>query len=344
MKQKHSGFTLIELLIATAIAAILSTFIFGLVRQMSKATAIVDTSVDIYLKGSLVQRIMEKDLSGACLPFTAMRQEEPKKQQPQKPATPPVPGAPKAQGAQVETEKEKKKAPEITKLFYAVGQGKLIELMTFITNNPLQSYGSVVGDNPKPRIARVVYRLQKKSGGNTIRPIYVLTRQESYELDFEKFKEDGGIASYEVIDGIASFSCKFIMLKEEEGKDKKKKTELVVSDDWDHEEKQESDKNEPSQERRVPNAVEVTIEIGDARMKNIRKFDFIIPIIPDFMTSIPYIAPEQPLPQGAAQPGQQKQQPGSSKGNPFAGTGLNVPTKLQPKSWNAPALPSLPGR
>ncbi|MCL5875165.1 MAG: prepilin-type N-terminal cleavage/methylation domain-containing protein [Candidatus Dependentiae bacterium] len=340
MKQNHSGFTLIELLIATAIAAILSTFIFGLVRQMGKATVIVDTSVDIYLKGSLVQRVMEKDLSGVCVPFTAMGQEEPKKQPRQKPAMPPAPGASKAQGAQVETEKEKKKAPEITKLFYAVGQKKLIDIMTFITNNPLQTYGSVVGDNPKPRIARVVYRLKKKEGFAEL-SVYTLMRQESYELDFEKFKE-GKIPEYDVIDNIASFSCKFIMLKEEEDKEGKKKSELIKSDDWDHE-KEKGEKVDPN-ERRVPHAVEVTVEIGDVRMKNIRKFDFIIPILPDFMTSIPYVAPEQLLSQSSAQSGQQKQQPGSGKGNPFVGTGLNVPAKLQPKSWNGPALPSLPGR
>ena len=346
MKKNHSGFTLIEILIATAIAAILSGFVFGLVRQMGKATVIIDSSVDIYLKAALVQRVMEKDVSGACVPFTALQKEEPKKPAAtQGGATQAKPAAPQAQQPKTE-DKEQKKAPEITKLFYAVGKGKSLTVMTFITNNPLQTYGSMTGDNPKPRIARVVYRLKKKSGDNAPRPSYALMRQESYELDFEKFKEDGAIAAYEVIDGIASFSCNFIVLKEEKSKDNKKKAELVVSDTWDQEKEQKDTKKEPSEERRVPHAVEVTIEIGDVRMKNTREFKFMIPITPDFMTSIPYVAPEQPTPQmpGPAQPGKQNQPPAAGKNNPFSGTGLNVPTTLQPKSWNKSALPSLPGR
>lgn len=344
MKRNHSGFTLIEILIATAIAAILSGFIFGLVRQMSKATVIVDSSVDIYLKAALVQRVMEKDISGVCVPFTALQKEEPKKQtQPQKL---PAPGAPKVQPPAQQENKEQKKAPEITKLFYAVGKGKSIDLMTFITNNPLQTYANVSGEAPKPRLARVVYRLKQREGTGE-KVVYVLTRQESYEFDFEKFKE-GKVPEFEVIDNISSFECTFILLEEEEGKDGKKKSELVESDDWDHEKQKEGENADPN-ERRVPHAVAVTIEIGDAQMKDIRSFEFIVPILPDFMTKVPYAEPEQSAAAqglggtGPAAAGQQKPgQPGT--GNPFAGTGLNVPSTLQPKSWNQSALPIMPKR
>ncbi len=343
MKINHSGFTLIEILIATMIAAILSGFVFGLVKQMSRATVAVDSSVDIFMRAALVQRIIEKDVSGVCVPFTALPQEEPKKQQQQKPATPPAPGAPKAQPAAQQENKEQKKAPEITKLFYAVGKGELIDLMTFITNNPLQTYGATIGDNPKPRLARVVYRLKQRNDTKAEHPVYVLMRQESYELDFEKFKEGGGIPEFEVIDNISSFECTFILLETEEDKNGKKKSELVESPDWDHE-KAKGEKQEPD-ERRVPHAVTITVEIGDAPMKTMKTFEFTVPIVPDFMTKVPQVAPEQPA-AAPVLPGQQKPgQPGAAKGgNPFAGTGLNVPGPLQPKSWGQGALPIMPKR
>lgn len=345
MKKNHSGFTLIEILIATFIAAILSGFVFGLVRQMSKATVMVDSSVDIYMRAALVQRVMEKDLSGVCVPFTALPQEEPKKQpgaQGSGGTGQTKPAAPQAQQPKAEGEgKEQKKAPEITKLFYAVGKGESINLMTFITNNPLQTYGATMGDNPKPRLARVVYRIKQRNDTKAEHPVYVLMRQESYELDFEKFKEGGTIPEFEVIDNVASFSCNFILLETEEDKNGKKKSKLAESPDWDHE-KAKGEKQEPD-ERRVPHAVTITVEIGDAPMKTMRTFEFTVPIVPDFMTKVPQVAPEQPAATPSL-PGQQKPGQPAKGGNPFAGTGLNVPGALQPKSWNQGALPITPKR
>ena len=80
---------------------------------------------------------------------------------------------------------EKEKPKPIEKIFYSTNKDGILEMLTFVTNNPLVVYvGKDVGE-VKPKVVRVQYSLKPEADKKNS---YTLFRQESMELDLEKFK------------------------------------------------------------------------------------------------------------------------------------------------------------
>lgn len=333
----RSGFSLIEFLIATAIAAFLASFLFAIVQQTNRTTRSIDAVTDLQLKAMLLQRQLERDLSGVCIPFTALEQLNPEKKQEKKTDT----------RVPQQSEKEQKKAPKIEKIFYATTKEKQSGLLTCITNNPLPTAAWLTGATPAPALARVVYRLKEEKSLRNKMPTYTLWWQESSDLSFEAFNEGGTIREYELVSGIVEFACTFVTLKKENENKNKKDFEVVKNSDWDVEKKEKNTQKEQEQERPVPHSVEIKVTFADAGMKRTETFNFTIPILPDFMMSVPQVKEEQPeaakTPMPNAQVKQQKppQSPGST-GSMFDSAGLQVPASLQPKTWNQATTPSSP--
>ena len=94
---------------------------------------------------------------GAFLPVQAFKEKEEKKEEDKKDTDtdtgkkpPPKKPPPK---------KEKKERKELKKVFYGINRGTMLDVLTFITNNPMSAYWGKQTGKAKPKVARVVYRL-----------------------------------------------------------------------------------------------------------------------------------------------------------------------------------------
>lgn len=285
----HKGFSLIEFLIASAIAAFLSSFLFLIVRQTSRTSLSIDEITDIQFKAILLQRQLERDIGGAFIPFTMLEQEQEKKE-PDKKQSPSVP----QQRQPAVAEKEQKKAPKIEKIFYAKNNEGQLSLLTCITNNPLTTAALLTDASPVPSLVRVVYRLKEVKHEKSQRRVYTLTWQESENLSFDDYSGKGTIREYELVTEILEFSATFIVLKIKEGANKEKEIEIVKSADWDHEKKEaKNEKQEKEKERPVPHAVQIKMVIGSHNIQRTETFNFIIPILPDFIMKVPHTEEKQ---------------------------------------------------
>ncbi len=289
-----SGSILVQVLISTAISAILSTALFTAFYQTNQTLNIVDDYVDIYAQAALINKQFEQDISGAMIPFEPPKEEK-KSPEPVKKDT----GQEKKVTPVTMTKKEKPPKP-IKKIFYGVNKDKNLDILTFITNNPLRIYWGKQTGKPKPSIARVVYRLQKEKG----QPSFKLMRQESSELDFNKFKPDVAkpIKAYELAHGIKELSLEYTaeVTKAGEGKDKKKdeqskkEKEYKVFKKWDLEEQEK--KEQKQKLRKVPHGVKIKVILWDDQRKREREFIFAIPILPNVEPIAIKATQEQPKP------------------------------------------------
>ena len=342
----RSGFSLIEFLIATAIAALLASFLFAIVQQTNKTVRSVDAVTELQLRAILLQHQLEHDLSGACIPFTVVEALVPEKKQPEKaqPTGQKKVEKPSATEKPL-TEKEQKKAPKIEKVFYATTKGKQANLLTCITNNPLPTVAWLTGAAPIPALVRVVYRLKEETNLHSKTPLYSLWWQESANLSFDAYNEGGAIREYELVTGIKEFSCTFIALKVDNNSNDKKESEVIESADWNHEKQDKDKQKDQNQERLVPHAVEVKVVLTDAGMKRTETFNFTIPIFPDFMMTIPQEEEEKKelgKPPLSGAPGQKPLQGAAKTGSTFESAGFQVPATLKPKTWNQPASSQKP--
>lgn len=273
--RNQSGFTLIELLIASLIAALITTLLFTVYWQINKTTARFDNYVDIHYKAMLLQRVLERDLSGATIPLSVFEYEKQQKE--------------KKEG-QKETES---RLPKIDKIFYATTKNNQIDLLTCITNNPLPSYWSEQLGKPKPAIVRVVYRLQPDRADKRF---FSLWRQESTDLSFDAFGTEGKIRSYELISELKELSFSFTSFEDKEGPEKKKKLQQKTSTEWNREEQQTE---EQKKQRRIPQLVTARAVIGDKRSPRVRTYEFTIaiiaePVVPETAKTAEKKEPETP--------------------------------------------------
>lgn len=189
------GFTLLEVLIATAIASVLSVSLFVALRQTMGFQRATDTIVDAYSKAAILQNQMERDFMGFFVPIQAYDLAST--------ATPASGAAPK------------KKIEQIDRIFFAPLSKEQFQLLSFITTNAMQVYwGKTVGE-PKPLVARVVYRLVlNKPENKADEPSYTLQRQESYyHLDFVAFEgppEKRKIRAYDIVSDIKEMKVTYI--------------------------------------------------------------------------------------------------------------------------------------
>lgn len=325
------GFSLIEVLIALSIASIIGIALFSSLDQMTRISNKVDTIIEDDDRMALLHNQLKKDLSGAFVPTQAVEQ--------------PI-------------DKDKKNKKPLEKVFYSSNSEKnTLNTLTFITTNPLTSYGS-----SKPRIARVVYKMvpQKENGQQ---PSYTLLRQQGPDLEYDTYKQDNKKnRSYAVAEQIKNLTIEYTTTKKSVQKnDSKNPPELETVKEWD------SDKNAPKEkaqeetkkkenaatqknqqspqnpekkekEERIwlPLYATITITLWDARKKHEYTTQLIVPIVGSSFTE-PVQEAQKPA---QKKQGEQKKDPTPEKGTPppaKAATptqGVKVVVAQTPKSKN----------
>lgn len=280
----RQGFTLIEVLIAIAISAFMTTILFTALYQINSSVNVTASLMTVNEKAARLQQLFERDLSGAT---TLLDNELPKAKD--KELTPTSTGDKQDRDKKEEKPTEKKEKHIIKKIFNSINKGNQLGTLTFISNNPLLGFwatkaGSHEVGKPKPFLVRITYQLEEdpKAPGS-----YILMRQESVPLDYEK--RSG--RSYEVLDGIKSLSFKYTAktVKTDEAKEEqaespkpgvqgtekepqkkpetkaRKKTEVTYTSNlttWNSDEKtDEVAKKEEPKEKRLPIPVFVDIEV-----------------------------------------------------------------------------------
>lgn len=312
------GFSLIELIIALMVASMMSIVLFNMLFQFNRTTQISDRVITVNEKAERLIQILDHDLEGA----TTLVDNEPPKPEIDMKQTSTTAGQPQQQ-QQKKTEPEEKKSPKkvITKLFNSTNAGEQLDTLTFISNNPMASYwaamhGTESAGKPKPNLVRITYKLKADPEEKNT---YILTRQESLPLDWEK--RLGKI--YDVMTGIKSIAVEYtakiektVTIQEEDddkqkGKQqaaqpsgqqaqpppqakqtKKPKTrtdiEYKVVKTWDVDQKEEEKKDKEDtkgkqeiKQKPIPVLVKVTAKLFDAQRETDVEFVFYVPIITD---------------------------------------------------------------
>jgi len=268
-----SGFTIIEVLVAFSISAALITILFNFLGQSRQVMSRVDDYVDLSTKLAIVQHQMERDIQGVFIPVQARKAK--KKEGPKSEAKP------NKEPKKAEEKVEAKKPKPLEKVFYSENRNNTLGILTFITSNPLQVYWSKQVGKAKPRVARVIYRLEedKKNKGS-----YTLFRQESYELDYDAIQpgEKKAARLYELADGIKSFAVSYMIVEKskddvKEGETEKKKEYKTVKE-W---KDQKVDDEKEEEENQVPNLVRISITFWQADKERSKTFEFTIPVLAD---------------------------------------------------------------
>ncbi len=250
----RKGFALLEVMIASLIAALLSTGLLTTIAQMNRVQETVSTITSVYGRVAILQNQMERDLMGAFVPT-------------------------QVDLIQTTTERKTEKVKPIDKVFYGKMAGGRLDVLSFITNNPLQIYFGIKDSKLKPRVARVLYRLvpdvRRKNS-------FVLMRQEGRQLAFSAYKKDaeGAMRSYEMIDGIQSLSVQYITVEQKKTDDAKVPMRLIYKKQksWDSQ-KAQTDPKKRKEPVRLPNFVELQVALWDSTYKSTRSFTMVIPIM-----------------------------------------------------------------
>ncbi len=263
------GFTLIEVILATALASVISVTLIFMLQQMNGTLMRVDRISDLHMRASMLQNQMERDITGAFAPtdFSA-----------------------------TDTNGEQKKdgPKKIEKIFWG---DNTLETLTFITNNPLQSYWGERSGKAQPKIVRVVYRLVPDTKRANV---YTLMRQEGSDLTFESYTADSSTnRAYPMIEGIKSIQIDYITLikKESSTADKQEAAQATPAEKTPEEPTQ---KVEEEFERRtekewknniedqkppwplIPQFITMQVTLWDDTFKRTNPFTFEFQILPRF--------------------------------------------------------------
>lgn len=309
MLKNKSGFTLIEILVASAIASLLLGSLFLAYGQINKIFYFTRNYVDLYDTAILVQQQMQKDLAGAFIPVQAVSQKKESKKSEK------LPEAPKKDDKKVHDEKLKtvpkeEEAPKkrlIKDPFMSKNAQGNMQLLTFITNNPMRVYVSSTSGQHKPSVVRVVYALEKDPATPKDNPRFILYRQESTQLELAPYvKEKSSIERYPLAHNIVSCKCIFEALQEENGD-----TQVVTFSDW----RIGDDPKDLRSKVKLPAIVNVTFVLIDDRNNQEKEFAFACVLMAGYHT-LPEVSEEK---KGAVQAQQQKskvpnqQQPDAKK-------------------------------
>lgn len=279
------GFALIELIVATLIASMVAGILLAALSQGNRFQLIIDNTIDLSSRMSVVTNQLEKDLLGAFIPVQAERKDDKKKEESAAANSQDKQQKEKKESAEKKEEgeakdAEKKEQKPIEKIFYSTNKSGKFDTLTFITNNPLEVYvGKDVGI-VKPKVVRVQYSLRPELGK---KDSYALFRQESMELDLEKYKD---VRAYEVIDGIKNCTIKFTARikkeeKKESGKASEVKYEYKVLNEWVSEQKKEAEQKKVEFPR-IPYSVEITLALWDMQEVKEQTYTIVCQIPVDF--------------------------------------------------------------
>ncbi len=233
-KADQGGYVLLELLISLLISGFITTGLFTSFFQLHTAMSTADYITSVHQRATLVYQQFDRDLAGAFKPTQAKKDTEKTEKK----------DAQQDQTKQARKTDEQKKEKLLTHIFYGTVKNKQFELLTCITDNPLQVYWSDRAGSAKPRIARVVYRLMKEKG----EPVsYRLVRQEGFSpLEWDAFIPEAAkkIREIELVTGIKECTVVYTVAVEKksekseggaetEAKKKKKKAyEYKESKEW----------------------------------------------------------------------------------------------------------------
>lgn len=248
-----AGFILLEVILALGISSFVGIILVTALNQTSRFQKAVQEYSVSYGHLALVKYQLTRDIMGACIPLQATVDL-------------------KQTTTVVDAEKKEKKPLE--KVFYAELKDDHLDVLTFVTNNPLQVYWGAKTGRAIPRIARVVYRLvpDKKNTKS-----YILMRQESTHLDFNKYgQEEKDIKQFAVITNVKILSI--VWLAQE-----KKKQEAKGEQEKQPESQAEklifkTKKNWLAQgkELQLPDYAQVHLELWEDNCTRTASFDFVI--------------------------------------------------------------------
>lgn len=221
------GFTLIELIISLAIAAIVSVSLTMLLQQSYASQKKLESLTHLYSRATLVFTQLERDLMGATIPIEnilAMEDESKKKgdknKKEQASTEQQAAQAAPNEKAQTAEKKESGEVPykAIEKVFYYAHTERTLNF-SWITRDPLQLYwGSSVG-TARPRIARIMYRLEPDPNDKTL---FKLMRSEGSDLTYAPYEKhtDPKYKGSMIANGIKklTITCFAIQEKQEENK------------------------------------------------------------------------------------------------------------------------------
>ena len=218
MKQSacRNGFTLLEMLLSVVIISLLTGLLFTVLFQTNRAVRTIDRIVDGHSKVILLNQLMMRDLSGAYIPLQYIWQQQEEKASQLKTNA----QGKKQDEAVKSTAENKTQIPRLTKIFYGDVHDTMMHELTFITTNPLPSYWDGKIGKPKPRIVRVTYRLQKDEQRAGKKPLYMLVREESFDLMYpeQSVQTQERKHAYVVLHGIRRMSATYSVMMPVEAK------------------------------------------------------------------------------------------------------------------------------
>lgn len=257
-----TGFTLIELLLALSFSSIILSILFTSFFQINRTAIIAEDLIEMDSRQQTFAHFFQRDITGAFVPVQAIEVE--KKEEKSKDEA-----AAKAQKAEavrtpIVKKKEEKPVKLVNDIFYSINKGDMLNELTFITNNPVRVYAYANNTEVKPKVVRVVYRLEPDKGK---KGSYKLMRQEDTQLDFANYKKNATkpIKAYEMINNIKSLKVEFQAPQppKEESKDKKsEKKEPIIFEtkkEWHSDEIRKAQKKQSQ----IPQFVTVTLSLWD---------------------------------------------------------------------------------
>ncbi len=222
MHKNHQGFTLIELVIAIALSSIVALALYTGFWQTRRTVTNLLNIINDDMSLAVIYHQLERDLMGAFIPDQGMPQKkEPAqaelqqtetKEAAEKKEEPKAKAAEQKKLAEKKAAEQKEQRPLIKKVFYATGT-PLLQQLTFISHNPLTVYTDPRQATGTVRLVRIMYTLEpdKETPGT-----YRLYRQESTELEAQKFADTKKIRRYELARNIQRISLSYIYEEAEE--------------------------------------------------------------------------------------------------------------------------------
>ena len=224
----RKGFGLLEVVLSLAISSILVVVLLQSTSQMNKIYQKIVAISGVDRSLTLIQQQFDRDFSGIFMPEitleTEQQRDDSEGQEDIKP-----------QEAKTDTQKEEPKEVRLPQAFFSKndGAGNCVQF-TCITTNPVAVY-----NQPTQRMVRVVYTLEPNVHDAQT---FVLLRQQSDQLDFKKFTQEGSgaVRKYMVADGIKSLKIDFMIPKPQEEKKETDTTADKTDGTKDEKEKKEA--------------------------------------------------------------------------------------------------------
>lgn len=265
----RSGFTLIELVVGLLISSIILLALYSSFYVTGKVIKASDDIINIDVHLAIVAHQLENDISGIFVPLQLSST-----------TTTTIATSPQQPAAPTKTPEQEKESPqkEIKDIFISSNKDTSLQLLSFITNNPLQMYHK---EGPTSRMVRVVYKLVP----NEDKTSFALTRQEATNLDLKDFEIKGkqGIRAYELTQNIKSLQVEYRYPETTKQEEKKESNEPNPKDTKPEQQpiafkavKEWGKENVPAKEKeslpKIPQFVSFTFELWDLHHRQSQTF------------------------------------------------------------------------